>query len=109
MSRTRVTCSLLIFAAARLLRGHIRGGAHDCARRRRRRRRRQRPGRLAALVVFDALCQPEIEQLHETSVHDLEVRRLQIAVNDPLAVSGLEGICNLHRDRQCVLNVEGAL
>jgi hypothetical protein len=48
--------------------------------------------------VIDAFGQSEIEQLHEIRRH-LDVCRLQIAMNDPLPVRHLQGVCDLYRDR----------
>src|SRR5213594_3326006 len=42
----------------------------------------------------------EIEDLHDAAWCDLDVRRFQIAVNDPFLVRRLESVGHLARDRQ---------
>ena len=46
------------------------------------------------------LRQPEVEHLDGAVRPHLDVRRLQIAMDDPLLVRGLERLGNLPRDRQ---------
>ena len=60
-------------------------------------------------MVIDAFGQSEIEQLHETRRRHLDVGRLQIAMNDPLPMRHLQGVCDLHRDRDGILDGERTL
>ena len=46
------------------------------------------------------LRQPEVEHLHRAVGRDLDVRRLQIAMDDPLLVRRFERLGDLLRDRQ---------
>ena len=63
--------------------------------------------RLGCPRRVDAVCraierfrQTEVEHLDRAVLSDLDVRRLQIAMDHALFVGGLEGIGNLLRDRQ---------
>ncbi len=51
-------------------------------------------------VDGDRLRQPEVEHLHGPVVSNLDVRRLEVAVDDALRVRGFERLGNLPRDRQ---------
>ena len=46
------------------------------------------------------LREPEVEHLHHAVRRDLDVRGLQVAVDDPFFVRGLERLGDLARDRQ---------
>ena len=50
------------------------------------------------------LRQPEVEHLHHAVRRDLDVRGLQVAVDDPFLVRGLERVGDLPRDRQRFVN-----
>ena len=50
------------------------------------------------------LRQAEVEHLHGAVRRDLDVRRLQIAVDDALLVRRFERLRDLARDRECLLN-----
>ena len=50
--------------------------------------------------AFDELGEPEVENLHRAIGPHLDVRRLEIAMDDALFVRGLERFRNLPRDRQ---------
>ena len=52
---------------------------------------------------FQRLRQAEVEHLHRAVGAHLDVRRLQVAVDDALLVRGLERVGDLPRDRQGVL------
>ncbi len=49
---------------------------------------------------FHRFRQPEVEHLHRAVTSHLDVRGLQIAMNDPLFVRGFQGVRDLLRDRQ---------
>ncbi len=55
----------------------------------------------ASPSLGDGLGQPEVEHLHDAVGRDLDVRRLQVPVDDPLVVRGLERLRDLPRDREC--------
>ena len=46
------------------------------------------------------LREPEIEDLHRTVRRDLDIRRLEISMDDPLLVRRFERLADLPRDRQ---------
>jgi hypothetical protein len=50
-------------------------------------------------TTIGELRQAEVENLHDAVGRDLDVRRLQIAMDDPLLVRVLEGLADLTRDR----------
>ncbi len=58
---------------------------------------------------FCRLRQPEVEHLHRAIGSQLDVRWLQVPVDDPLLVSGFEGLGDLLRDRQCLVDWNRAL
>ena len=60
-------------------------------------RRRDREPRAVGAC---GLRQAEVEHLHRAVRRDLDVRGLQVAVDDALLVRGLERVGNLPRDRQ---------
>ena len=80
----------------------------------RRRCRESRPRAIAGAVIVgdvvtssaatrrrvERLRQPEVQHLHRAVVADLDVRRLQIAMDDPLLVRRFERLGDLLRDRQ---------
>jgi hypothetical protein len=103
--------------AAGLLGRHVGGGAHDDAHPGRRRHRHGwrfrevlSAGRAEALryrcgpVVRRQFRQPEIEDLHRAVRRDLDVRRLQIAMDDALLVCGFKSVDDLPRDGQHLVN-----
>ena len=53
-----------------------------------------------ARVRLQRLCQTEVEHLDRAVGADLDVRGLQIAMDDPLLVRGFERVGDLPRDRQ---------
>jgi hypothetical protein len=85
--------------AARLLRAHVRGCAqnHAFARIADRERLREIGGRSA---VGRRLRQPEVEDFDDALRRDLDIRRLEIAVNDSFVVRRFECLGDLPRDRQ---------
>ena len=89
--------------AARLLRAHVRGRAHDDA----------RAGRRGVVIVGDcvtmapprrsgssSLGQAEVEHLDRAVGRDLDVGRLQVAMDDALLVRRLERLGDLPGDGQ---------
>ena len=89
--------------AARLLGRHVGGRADDGAERRRtlrHRRRVQRIGGAARVIRSERLRETEVEHLDRAVGPHLDVRRLQIAMDDAVLVRGLEGVGDLPRDRQ---------
>ena len=54
----------------------------------------------ASSRTFDRLRQAEVQHLHGSVVSQLDIRRLQIAVNDSLVVRRFERIGDLPRDLQ---------
>ena len=54
------------------------------------------------------LRQAEVQHLHHAVRAHLDVRRLQVAVDDPLLVRGLERLGDLFRDRQRIFNRDRA-
>ncbi len=87
--------------AARLLRTHVRGRAEDDAGVRRldsnRRRHRERWRRGLGL---QHLGQTEVEDLHFPARCELDVRGLQVAMDDALLVRGFEPLGDLRRNLQ---------
>jgi hypothetical protein len=69
-------------------------------------------GELAAseddAAAGSGLRETEVEHLHGAVVAHLDVRRLQIAMNDPLLVRGFEGQRDLPRDRQSFVERHGS-
>ena len=91
----------------RLLRTHIRGGAEDHADLRHRRtgdRRRRCHVAAHDLDRFERLRKAEVQHLHGAVRPHLDIRRLEIAVDDPLLVCGFEGFRDLPRDRQRIVD-----
>ena len=52
-----------------------------------------------AACGVEGLRQPEVQHLHRAVLADLDVRRLQVPMNDPLLVRGFEGLGDLRRHR----------
>jgi hypothetical protein len=55
-----------------------------------------------------AFGETKVENLHDTIRRDLDVRRLQIAMDDAFVVSGLEGVGDLPRHRERIGNRDRA-
>ena len=58
---------------------------------------------------FDGFREPEVEHLHRAVVADLDVGRLQIAMDDAQLVRGFQGLRDLLRDRQRVGQRDGPM
>jgi hypothetical protein len=100
MAAERPDISALVYGkAARLLGTHIRRRAHHHARPRAGRcyRRRVRHHRGVGDRI---LGEAEVKELDDAVGRDLDVRRLQITMNDPLLVRGIKGIGDLPRHGQ---------
>ena len=75
---------------------------------------RLKPDTTTVLYVVSAfrrthcLREPEVQHLHSAITPHLDVRGLQIAVDDPLLVRGFERLGNLLRDRQCLVERDRA-
>ena len=61
-----------------------------------------------ALVDIERLGEPEVENLHGAVSPDLDVRGLQITMNDALFVSGLQCFSDLPRDGERFIDPDGA-
>ena len=86
----------------RLLRRHVRRRAENHAgvghlRRRRDRRRGRDVSRAGRGVRVRELREAEVEHFHHAVRRDLDVRGLQVAMDDPLLVGGFEGLADLTR------------
>jgi hypothetical protein len=93
----------LTFEPTRLLGTHVRRGAENHAgvcRRRHRRRIRQ----VLFRGLIDPLRQAEIEDLDGSVGADLDVRGLEIAMDDATLVRRIERVRDLRRDRQCFID-----
>ena len=75
--------------SARLLRTHVGRRADDAARHR-------DPGEIRR--IFPGFRQTEVEDLDHAGRRDLDVRGLQVAMDDPALVRGVETVGNLPRD-----------
>ena len=64
---------------------------------------------LPAADRINELGEPKIEHLDRTVLADFDVRRLQIAVNDPLLVGGFQCLCDLFGNRECLVQRNRAL
>jgi hypothetical protein len=84
----------------RLLRRHVCGRSHDLAGDRAAHRNRRRFGRSARECGLGHLRQAEIQHLHRTIRFELDVRGLQVTMDDALLVRGLERVGDLVGDRQ---------
>ena len=51
-------------------------------------------------IAADNLCETEVENLHGSVRRNLDVRGLQVAVDDPLFMRDFEGLGDLPRDTQ---------
>ena len=97
--------ALVSLASLRLLRRHVRGRAENDAHAGHHRGRGDRGRRRDVSVARRGLGlhefrEAEVEHLHDTVGRDLDVRRFQIAMNDPVFVRRFEGVADLTRDRQ---------
>ena len=73
-----------------------------------RRRARRRAGpRSAVRPLLERFREAEIEDLHRAVVPDLDVGRLEVAMHDPLLVSGLQRLGNLLRDWERLVERDG--
>ncbi len=52
--------------------------------------------------------QPEVQHLHRAVGFDLDIRGLEIAIDDPLLVRGLERLGDLFGDRQRLVEWDAA-
>ena len=96
---------------ARLLRRHVGGRAENHARLRHGRRRdawesSRASADASAPAGVDRFRQTEVEHLHRAVGADLDVRGLEIAVNDALLVRRFERVGNLPRDRERLVDRE---
>ena len=98
--------ALVRLSSFRLLRSHVRGGAEDDAHAgqhgRARDGRRLRPIVAARRVLLGCqrLREPEVQHLHRPVRAQLDVRGLEIAMDDALLVRGFKRFGDLFRDRQ---------
>ncbi len=81
----------------RLLRAHVRRRTEDVPGERPEGGTRVQRNIRARFCLLNGLCQPEVQDLHPAFGRDLDVRWLDIAVDDALGVSGLERLCHLPR------------
>ena len=81
---------------------HVRRRPEDdaCFRRMRAGSRRVYRVQTRAACRVEGLRQPEVQQLHHAVRRDLDVRGLQVAMDDPLFVRGFERLGNLRRYRK---------
>ena len=95
--------------AARLLGTHV-GGRPEHRRLRacRRRSSSATASDPVARVASRYLREPKVEHLDNAVWRDLDVGGLQISVDDPFLMRGLEGIGDLSRNRQCFGQGNGA-
>ena len=96
---------------SRLLWAHVCGGAEDDPQLRERRTghcwRQRHAGRRH--IADHGFRQPEVEHLHRAVIPYLDVRRLQIAMDDSLFVRGLERLGDLLRNRQRLVDRDRTL
>ena len=83
---------------ARLLGAHVGGRPHHRVGAGLARRQRVRSGLVAARIGDDGFGQAEVEHLHHAVGRELDVGRLQIAVDDALFVRGVERVHDLAGD-----------
>ena len=86
--------------ALRLLRAHVGGGPDDHAQPAGHRGHRRRQRRVRRALVGHRLGEAEIEDLDAVVGRELDVGRLQVAMDDPLLVRRVERLGDLRRDRQ---------
>jgi hypothetical protein len=99
-------CPLIDGSSARLLRGHVGGGAKNDAglRRMNRQRRRIHRGRGRSGGRVNGLRQSKVEHLHCSVGTDLDVRRLEIAMDDAVIVRSFESFGDLPGNRESFIN-----
>jgi hypothetical protein len=100
--------------SARLLGTHVRGRTQDHSRLGHRRsgdgrRHRRAASRGARPLRIERLGQTEVENLDRAVGADLDVGGLQIPVDDPVLVRGLERLGDLPRRRQRLVHRQGTL
>ena len=92
--------SLVDLLAFRLLGCHVGGGAKDHSSSRGHRAQRRRLGDIRnTRGTFERLRQSEVEHLHRAVCAYFDVRRFQIAMNDPVLMRPFKGFDDLLRDR----------
>ena len=96
--------------AACLLGCHVGGRPDDQARPRCPHGERRRVHRLRARGRSRIQClrQPEVEHFHRAVGAHLDIRGFQIAMDDALVVRGFQGVCDLLRNRQRVVQRHGS-
>jgi hypothetical protein len=98
-------CPLVDHLPASLLRAHVGGRPEHHAVTRVADAHGGRPRqRWAGSIGGAHFRQPEVEDFHSTRGRNLDIRGLQIAVDDSSFVRGVERIGNLPRDRECLWN-----
>ena len=107
---TRYRCADRRLAAG-LFGAHVASGAENQTSRRglhgeRRRHRQRRPSRGLGIRH---LRQTEVEDFDLAARRDLDVRGLQVTMDDVLVVSGVERVGDLLRDRQCLVERQRAM
>ena len=98
--------------AARLFGTHVGGGAENHSRLSHRSggdRGRHRQTRRRGAHGFHRLREAEVQDLHRAVLSNLHVRGLQISVDDAQLVCGFEGLGDLLRNRQRVVDWDRAL
>src|SRR5688572_7587564 len=93
--------------SSRLLGTHVGGGSEDQAHRRRgtrHRRRMRKVGGADGALWTKSLRKPEVENFDRAVRTQLDVLRLQIAMNDARLVRGLECRRDLTGDRERLVN-----
>ena len=95
--------------AARLLRTHVRSGSEDGAFARASEADGRRPREvLTRSVALRCLRETKVQDLHDLVGRDLDIGRLEIAMDDSALVRGFERRRDLERDLQCVFDTEAA-
>jgi hypothetical protein len=98
---------LIGFPSAGLLGTHVCGRAQNHTAPHQRRAGEGRGRRAVSVdgnILLTDLRKAEVPQLHHAIRSELDVRRLQIAVDDPSLVRRFQGIRDLSRDRQYLLD-----
>jgi hypothetical protein len=91
-------------SATGLLRRHVAGTADDCAGHRTTGYRRRIRNIDGSAFIGERLCQSEIEHFHLAVGRELDVRRLQVAVNDAAFVRRFERLRDLLRNLQSFID-----